>query len=360
MEWLEQISSKLTAFLDHQRAVSNPGYYAYSFTGDFFDSGTLSNLAGGIFALKLYRMIGEQDQKIIQPIIHRILSFQREDATFRDPYVCRKRLIRNFFSNLKHGQFLDIGNKQYVRAETRQAYSALLLYDVLPKKIILQIPTEPADVRHFLQRLDWSRPWGAGSHFSHLMFFLSLLHRTGQLPDAKFLEARAAATDFVSSLQHETDGAWYTGNPSHRQKVNGAMKVITGLVVDDLPFEYPKQLIDLCLLQPPNKTADACDQINQILVLRYSDKLCKHSYRHHDIEQFCLDTLDVWREYYYPQLGGFSFHKHRANDRYYGAKITRGFDEPDIHGTTMFVWGLGMMKHLIQIDELNFLHEIKS
>jgi hypothetical protein len=358
--WLSELKTALPAFLDHQCDKTTPGYFSYSLSGDLFETKLDSNLAGSIFALKLYYMLGEQGKKNTQPIIDRILSFQDQNGMFRDPYVYRKRFLRTVLSDMKRGRFVDFKNKQYVHAETRQVYSALLLYDVLPKHISLKIPTMPDEIKKFLKKLDWSLPWGAGSHFSHLLFFLSLLHRVGQLDNQNFSNARQTATDFVSSLQHETDGAWYRGHPSHRQKINGAMKVITGFVVDDLPFPYPEKLIDLCLIQPPHESADACDQINQVLVLHHANKFCKYSYRRDEIKRFCFETLQAWREYYYPELGGFSFHKHQANDRYYGAKVSRGLDEPDIHGTTMFIWGLTMIRHLIQIDELNFLHEIKS
>ena len=347
-------------FLLNQTDSISSGYFRYSHSGDLFPSDYSSNLAGSIFALKLFRMIGQTDPSIIKPITDRILSFQRPDGTFADPFVCRRRLVRQVLSNLKQGHLPSLSNEGYIRAETRQAYSALSLYDVFPEIIHVDIPTSSNNVETFLKQLDWSRPWGAGSHFSHLLFFLSFLHRANKLDEETFLRARQSAVSFVATLQHHTDGAWYTGSPSHRQKVNGAMKIISGLCVDDLAFDHPEKLIDLVLLEPPTQTADACDQINQVLVLRYADKLCNHSYRQTEIEQFCFSLLNIWQGYYYPELGGFSFHKHHANDRYYGAKITEGLDEPDMHGTVLFVWGLSMMNTLIHTKELDFLHEIKS
>ena len=190
MDWLSGLKNNLPFFLDHQRDGTIPGYFSYSFSGDLYKKKRTSNLAGSIFALKLYRLIGESDERIIKPIVDRVLSFQQADGTFRDPLVCRKRLLRNILSNLKHGRLTQMGNEQYIRAETRQAYSALMLYDVLPQQMTLQIPIKPNDVEKFLRSLDWSHPWGAGSHFSHLMFFFSLLRRTGQLHDQNFLEAQ--------------------------------------------------------------------------------------------------------------------------------------------------------------------------
>lgn len=355
-----ELKNSLCSFLDHQMDKTIPGYFSYSFSGDIFVNKQTSNLAGSIFALKLYRLLGVQDKDIIQPLTRRILSFQEADGTFRDPFVCRKRMFRNILSNLKRGRFTDLNNARYIHAETRQALSALMLYHTFPERLSFTIPTSPSDVEKFLRSLDWTHPWGAGSHFSHLMFFLSLMKSVGQIEDQTYRDAQQSSLIFADSLQHKIDGAWYQGNPSHRQKVNGAMKVITGLMVDDLPIKYPERLIDLSLIQSPTSTADACDQINQILVLRYADEQCDHRYRRDEIEKFCFETLEIWQEYYHPTLGGFSFHKHRANDRYYGAKVSLGLNEPDIHGTVMFVWGLSMMKHLVPIESLEFLREIKS
>lgn len=360
MLYFPELKKSLCSFLDHQMDKTIPGYFAYAFSGDVFKKKQTSNLAGSIFALKLNRMLGVHDKDVTQPLLVRILSFQEEDGAFRDSFICRKRMFRNILSNLKNGRLKDLNNAQYIRAETRQALSALMLYNTFPERLSFEIPTSPNDIEKFLSALDWTRPWGAGSHFSHLMFFLSHMKTTDQIDDKTYRDAQQSSLIFANSLQHEIDGAWYQGNPSHRQKVNGAMKVITGLMVDDLPIKYPERLIDLCLTQSPMSTADACDQINQILVLRYADEQCGHRYRRDEIQKFCFNTLEIWREYYYPTLGGFSFHKHRANDRYYGAKVSLGLNEPDIHGTLMFVWGLSMMKQLVPIQSLEFLTEIKS
>lgn len=360
ISWLDGLHETTKKFLSNQHHESCLGLFKYSYSGDFFSNYQKTNLAGSIFALKLYAILGGENQTAIQSIIKRVLTFQRPDGTFSDPFICRHRRLRSILSQLKQGRWPDLTNKTYIRAETRQAYSALRLHGVIPERLFTDIPIQPEKIKQFLSRLDWSHPWGAGSHFSHLMFFLSLLHQAGRLNEDMYTQARRAATSFIDTLQHETDGAWYTENPSHQQKVNGAMKVITGLLVDDLPFEYPQQLIDLCLQADAATAHDACDQINQALVLRHSTHLLNNGYRQEDIRAFCERTLEDWKDYYFPNLGGFSFHKHRANDRYYGAKITRGLDEPDIHGTLMFIWGLSMMKHLIPIEGTEELIEIKS
>lgn len=357
-DWLDDIQTKLHFLLEHQRDQRIPGYFHYSYSGDLFHNDRRSNLVGSIFALKLYYMLGEERQEYLAPVIRRIFSFQKRNGTIYDKFVYKKSFCRNFISHVSKGQWQNLDNHQYIHAETRQAYSSLLLHGVLPEQIMIDMPTIPEGVGKFLQSLDWSRPWGAGSHFSHLMFFLALFKRSGRLSSEAYRGAAHTALDQIALLQNQHDGSWYKGSPSLQQKINGAMKVITGLLWADVPFAYPERLIDLCLVR--NESTHACDQFNKTLVLRYANKATGGSYRRKDIETWCHQALNEWQEYFHSDKGGFSFWRGKANERYYGALITRGRDEPDIHGTALFVWGLGMMAHLIPLPAIQAFKEMRS
>jgi hypothetical protein len=346
------------SFLEHQKNTIAYGNYFYSISGDLFDPDKHENLAGSIFALKLYFMLGETDPQKIQPIIDRILTFQKSNGTMYDPFVFRKGFLHNALGNLSRGSFRNLDNHEYVRAETRQAYSALLLFDAIPEQIYSDIPTSPDQIRTYIKQLDWTHPWGAGSHFSHLMFFLALIHRGKKIDTETFTCVQQTALEELESLHHTSDGAWYAGNPSLLQKINGAMKVMTGLLWTNFRLQNPEQLIDLCLSH--NEPVHACDQINKILVLRFANETTGGTYRRDELTTWCEKTLEDWEAYYHPNEGGFSFWKGRANERYYGARITRGLNEPDIHGTVLFVWGLSMMAKLMPLPELNWLREMKS
>lgn len=356
--WLKNIRAELFSFLNDLKDPEEPGYFRYSYSSDSFPRNRRSNLAGSIFALKLYYMLGDERQEYITPAIRRVLSFQKKNGTIFDPFVYRKSFSRNFISNISQRKLQNLDNHGYILAETRQAYSALLLHNVFPELIMIDIPTTPEGVERFIRRLDWTRPWGAGSHFSHLMFFLALLKRSGRLSTWAYKNATRAALELITTLQNHHDGSWYKGSPSLQQKINGAMKVITGLLWADVPFAYPERLIDLCLIH--NESTHACDQFNKTLVLRYADKAAESSYRRKDIEKWSHQTLDEWREYFHPDKGGFSFWRSKANERYYGARITRGRNEPDIHGTVLFVWGLGMMAHLTPLPAIQAFKEMRS
>jgi len=196
----------------------------------------------------------------------------------------------------------------------------------------------------YLSRLNWKKPWSAGSHFSHLVFFL----KNSDLSDKENLINYAI--DWVNKLQHSEDGAWYKGRPDLREKINGAMKVITGLkVAEKMHFKYPKKLIDLCLSAKNNE--HACDNFNIIYVLHYASKMIRNTYRFLEIQNFARDRLEIYRNYYFPEIGGFSFLPDRANMYYYRAKITKGLNEPDIHGTCMFLWGISIISQILGINK---------
>lgn len=354
--WLSMVHPKTTDLLE--TLSQGDGAYRYSRSGDLFPVHAHTNLAASIFALKLFALLGIDDATRIRETANRVCSFQTHDGSFVDPFVLRKRYWRSFAAELSRGRFPWHIQESYIRAETRQAYSALSLHNALPSRVSAHIPTDPDTIKTFLHKLDWSRPWGAGSHFSHLLFFLELLHQSGQIEEPVYRQAQEVALSFLASIEHSNDGAWYTNQPSAREKINGAMKILTGLTFTNKQAPHPEALIDFCLAHPAQAKHDACNQINQILVLRYADAWCDHTYRSNDIRTFCETILEDWQPYFYPSSGGFSFHRGAANQRYYGAKITKGFNEPDIHATTLFVWGLSLMKHLLPHPELQLFHDI--
>jgi hypothetical protein len=70
----------------------------------------------------------------------------------------------------------------------------------------------------------------------------------------------------------------YKGIQEDRFIVNGAMKIITGLIaVDKVDFDYAQQLVDICLRSINDE--HACDNFNIILVLNYASKLLNREYR---------------------------------------------------------------------------------
>jgi hypothetical protein len=346
-DWLFELDKKIPSFLEKLKGEKNPGFFHYSLSGDFCDENVKWGLGNTVFAVKIYYTLNllefmpQHDRQIMSNFIK---SFQASDGMIFDPLVRRKSLSENILRSMIRFNFGNYLGKQVKIAETRQSISALKLLGEKPDIIYQKFPSTKDEIDRYLSKLDWRMPWGAGSHFSHLIFFLNNSDKENKEELIDF------AIGWINKLQHSEDGSWYRSNTSIQQKVNGAMKIITGFkVADKMEIFYPEKLIDLCLSTTNNK--EACDNFNIIYVLHYANKASGGIYKKGEIMEFALDRLKLYRTYYFPEIGGFSFFPDRSNDCYYGAKITKGLKEPDIHGTVMFLWGISIISQILEIDD---------
>ena len=348
--WLTNIKERSYSFIQEMNARKDFSYFKYSYSGDLYDSNTKWGLAQLVFATKILYMIGMT--KTLNPfyrsnLINAINSFQTKDGYYTDITLfklnMKKRIITKLFKREQNPFFPE----KIKRAETRQSFAALLALNSKPIYPFLNIPYSKGGIDRYLTTLDWTQPWAAGSHFSHLLFFLhynKILYRLYQDNVDHLIDY---AINWVNKLQSSADGCWYKGSVPDSQKVNGAMKVLTGLsAANKMEFSYPERLIDTVL--KIGKSTDACTDFNVIYVLNCCSKLVEH--RVDEIRDFCLRRLNQYKEYYYEDRGGFSFRKGRANETYYGARITKGLNEPDIHGTVMFIWGITLISKILKLD----------
>jgi hypothetical protein len=355
INWIFELKETVSQFLEKLRGRKVQGFFHYSLSGDLYDENIKWGLGNTVFAVKIYYtldLLNKLSAKDKEDMANFIKSFQEKDGEIYDPLVKRKTFIRNKLSAIKNLDFSNFFHKKTIIAETRQAISALKLLGEKPDIPYQKFPKTEKEITKYLSSLNWQRPWGAGSHFSHLLFFLQNSDLENKEDLINF------AINWVNKLQNPEDGSWYRGKSNLQQKINGAMKVITGLkVVDRMNFNYPEKLIDLCLSAKNDE--HACDNFNIVYVLKYANELCDSNYRYEEIKSFVIQRLNIYKEYYYPKIGGFSFFLGKANDNYYGAKITKGLNEPDIHGTTMFLWGISIIAQILGINkELGFNEQI--
>ena len=159
------------------------------------------------------------------------------------------------------------------------------------------------------------------------------------------------ADEWIDGLQNKNDGFWYKGDADKKQRINGAMKILTGKAAAGIEnINCHEKIIDGCL-EAVNDT-EACSNFNIIYCLYFCSRIS--DYRKKEIAVFCEERLNIYRKYYFDDTGAFSFYQGKANDYYYGAKITKGLDEPDIHGTVMFLWGITLISKILGIDFLDF------
>ena len=354
MDWIFELKRKVPDFLDELRSNEKRGFFRYSLTGDLYSESENWGLGNAVFAAKIYytlAMVDSLHEEEIDGMVKFIKSFQKNDGSIYDPLISRKVSISSRLYAARNLDFSNFRGQKTKRAETRQSFSALQILNFRPDLPYRQIPHTREGIDKYLNSLDWGKPYDAGSHFSHLLFFLHMNRKMFNLYEKSADGLIDYAIQWIDKLQSSEDGSWYRGrNISLHEKINGAMKVITGLkAVDRANFKYPEKLIDLCL--SVTGLEQACDSLDVIYDIYYANKLTEGSYHYADIQDFCRRWLKICREHYYPDIGGFSFFRHMANQYYYGAKITRGLDEPDIHGTVLLLWGIALVSQILGIDK---------
>ena len=170
--------------------------------------------------------------------------------------------------------------------------AALYLLDSRPDSPYTLIPYSAPGVSKYLEVLDWSLPWGAGSRFSHLMFYLWYNARVLNYNEDKADASIKSCLLWISKIQSKDDGCWYTGdNVSLVQKINGAMKVLTGFHaanIYDIP--YAKQLIDTALIGVND--IEACSNFNIVYVLYAACKV-EPEYRKAEVADFFKIIIPV-------------------------------------------------------------------
>ncbi|MFX1257020.1 MAG: hypothetical protein ACFFAN_04115 [Promethearchaeota archaeon] len=346
IDWIFNLKEQIPLFLHKLKGRKRRGFYHYTLTGDYFGEKIKWGLGNSVFFLKIIYTLGleRKFKQEIKEAINFIQSFQKKDGSFYDPIVMLSSLPLRVLNAMKALDFKNFLNKENKRAETRQSLSALSLFGVKPRFEYREFPSNEKQIEKFLKCLNWEFPWGAGSHLSHLLFLLQY----------SSLPAKNKLIDFVikwiNYLQNEHDGFWYRGSPSIQQKINGAMKIMTGLkAVNRLDFNYPEKIIDGVLEAKNDK--QACDNFNIIYVLKYCNELTDRNYRYTEIKDFSYQRLDIYKKYYFPKIGGFSFNLNKSNNCYYGAFIAKGKNEPDIHGTIMFLWGISIIFQMLELNE---------
>lgn len=351
VSWLKHALANVPTFVKGQQG-STPGFYRYSFSGDLYDEDAFWGLTSSVFGAKILYMLDSLDDQRAHDLVSRITQFESPDGTIFDPLLLKKSFFPSLLTSLKqrdiHG--LLYHTQMLKRAETRQSTAALLCLGSRPSRPYRGIPETPEAIRAFLSSLSWHLPWNAGSHLSHLLFFLHHNQKLfGLYGDGQRLTDEALV--FLAHIQSPTDGTWHTGTSvSTTQKINGAMKVLTGLcAIGFTNIPHVENIIDTCL---SNQTEEgACCSMDALYVLHWCSRVS--SYRQPDVHQYALHKIDEIKEYYHEAQGGFSFYRHRANARIYGAKVTSGKDESDLHGTVLYVWGLVMIADILQVTDLN-------
>ncbi len=348
-QWIFELKKETSSFLGHMKGKKRPGFFKYSYSGDYFTERIHWGLGQSAFFLKIVYTLNLQEQfkKEIKEAQTYIETFRHGSGLYFDSLVCVLSFPKNVFNGLRYRDWNHAVGMYTKLGETRQAVSSLLLFDQnIISKYPTSLPRDEKDIERYLSKLHWTRPWHAGAHYSILVFFL----HTSELKNKEILID--TAQNWLKNVAQK-DGFWYAEGASLQERINGAMKVITGMnVLGKVTLHNPEGLIDICLESQHNE--QACDNFNILYVLKYANLATERGYRHKEILSFVENRLGLYKKYYYKDKGGFSFFENKANTRYYGARLSRGYEEPDMHGTVLFLWGISIIAQILDIEkELN-------
>jgi len=349
LSWVMELKPRILEFVWSLKERERPGYYRYSFSGDILGPERPWGLGNAVFAAKILYMLDSLSEEDREGLSGSITSFQDSTGCISDPLIEKLSRFRRLKYAVKGADVAKLSNESVRRAETRQAFAALRCLGRKPKKPYENIPHAKEDINRYIDKLDWSNPWAAASHVSHLVFFLRNNHDMFGLYGA-YIEDIIADVFEKMDTYRRSDGAWYARGKevSMTQKVNGAMKMMTAYEASGgQTFSGPEKLIDLCLAAV--SCGNACNNFNVVCVLYHCSRKLTH--KGTEIRNYCIQKLRDYKKHYWPEYGGFSFYEKNANSIYYGAKISRGLAEPDIHGTVLFLWAVVLVLKILEIGE---------
>ncbi|GAH55262.1 unnamed protein product, partial [marine sediment metagenome] len=174
INWIKNLKKNVGVFLD-MLAENNFNYIKYSLSGDIYGRNTNWGLGQNVFMAKILYMLDllegiDSDKR--NNLINGIKKFQDGNGYISDPLIIKLITKKRFlFFRDKSNEF---ELEKIRRAETRQSFSALNCLGEKPDKPFLYIPYDERSIGNFLSGFNWKYPWDAGSHFSHLLFFLKL------------------------------------------------------------------------------------------------------------------------------------------------------------------------------------------
>ncbi|HLO18482.1 MAG TPA: hypothetical protein VK206_26860 [Anaerolineales bacterium] len=368
-QWLRQINEQLPAYLRRLTSDAQVGRFLPCEKGATALGKKLA-LGYSCFALKAYYMLGlwdALDESKQKAWIRFIKSYQvrgqyaSDPATqnafvdeplilFHQPRFNLRQTVRQFMKPQTIKPQSKINMQRAVFAETKQALATLAEIDESPDLPYPGFMQTPEALQAFLASLNWMKPWGAGGQASAQVVFIKTQGPTvvGKEQTRELLQV---CDHWFESLADANTGLYFGGSdpPPYGQAINGAMKVLTALDWLETPIHYPKQLIDACLTELPS--AAGCHLVDTVYVLYRC--LQYTSYRRQDVESYCTEILDMIRKHHNAD-GGFSYSIGKSQTGYYGARITKGVAESDIHGTILLTWAVAIILHIMKDNFLNW------
>jgi len=345
-DWVREIRSRIPGFVAGMSVPSSPGRYKFSLSGDIIPESTHWGLGQSTFAARILYIFGLLDDLKRGEISKYILSFKGKDDYVYDREIESRSRFPRFVSAVK-----SLSPRLYLTytskfAETRQAYAALIN---LGQPILLPRMLKAFDrksIHEFVAGLNWQNPWGAASQINHLIFFIHF---------SEYLSAdekKSALDSIEDSLQgyRRADGSFYRKGdlPDINLRIGSAMKIFMGLsLVNRAGPWVNKEIYDLAFKFSGN--CNACELFNANYVLYACSK--RMAVDREELASSVLSRIGSLREHYWPDYGAFSFYPGKAGTVYYSAVVSKGFAEPDMHGTAMLSWSIFILSAMLGVNQ---------
>ena len=365
--WELDLKQNIEQFLNSLQSKSNFFKFSPALDG-VTNSGENLSLGFSCYALKCFYMLGlweKIDKNIQNEWSNYINSYQKSikglpSNSYIDlPIVnfynssFNKFSLKNFVKKILNN--LEISSKRTteeqfvdtIKAETKQAISTLYQVGFVNNKKYNDFPQTKESINDYLDSLNWEKPWNAGAQFSALCVFTAT-----QLEDELKERNELILYTYLDRVLNNKSGFYHISNKiNQKEKINGAMKVITGLDWINKPIHNPEKIIDYCLSIEPE--ADGCDIVDLVYVMYKST--IQSSYREKDVGEFFTKIKSIIKKNYHSNIGAFSYFEGKSQLEYYGLKISKGLNTPDIHGTTLLLWAMTMIYDFQGIDQFNVI-----
>lgn len=348
---LNMVRMSISDWLEELGVGLSPGRFRFCLKGGLVPTDGHQGQVSTCFAMKIAwqtGLWGQWTQRQRQACVEFVRSFQREDGFFFDHWLSAhtKVSIKEWLCVLSgRVRWIDlwVRNKRNLRAETRQSAATLLMVGAKPKYPMPCEVTDVDSVKRYVESLDWCNPWSAGSHVSHQLFMLTVNHQCFGKPD-NYEELINAFLGQLTQFYDKRTGTWFGSDPSDTIKINGAMKVFSGLQWLKHPYPNTRVLLDFALRQPFQK--DSCGFLNRLFVVQQAVKGVPSGYRQEAIHRLAFEVLGAVNHFRQTDRA-FSFFEEHAQTRYYNAPVSQGYLVSDLHGTTMLVWAIAITLELL-------------
>ena len=154
----------------------------------------------------------------------------------------------------------------------------------------------------------WINPWNAGAQLSHYLFFLQLN------PEKN----KDKINNILNRLnEYKKHNGWYFGNPPpHNVRINGIMKIFTGLDIINHDYNTNKGLLIKIVdeMLNLNPSSGGCNLYDFVYVLCKSIDI---NYRIEECKTKLIQIGNILLKYQHPD-GGFSFNIHGTTKGIYG------------------------------------------